>query len=200
MVAVSLVELIKVVGRFVPFQLTIAPLTKPAPVTVNVKSGSPPTAVSGVRFRTAGVTVTLLGLEVRLVGVEFKTVTEKIPTAAMSDEEIDAVNLVELTKVVDLLVPFQRTFEPLIKPAPFTVRVNPLPPTLTTTGERLVMDGFTVRLLAADKPPPGLGLKTVTGNRPAFAMSLAVSEVVSWLLLTKVVGLLLPLKRTTEAP
>lgn len=161
--AVSLVELINVVGRFAPFQLTTAPLTKPAPVTVSVKSGSPPTEVSGVRFKSAGVTVTLLVLDTRLVGDGFKTDTEKIPTATMSEDEIEAVNLVKLTKVVDLLVPFQRTFEPLTNPVPLTVSVNPLPPTLTTAGARLVIDGFTVRLFAADKPPPGLGLKTVTG-------------------------------------
>lgn len=80
--AVNVVELVNVVGRATPFQLTTAPLAKPVPLTVNVKAGSPVTAVSGARFVTDGVTVTLLAFEVSVVGVEFWTVMGKIPTLA----------------------------------------------------------------------------------------------------------------------
>jgi hypothetical protein len=80
--AVNVVELVNVVGWATPFQLTTAPLAKPVPLTVNVKAGSPATAVSGARFVTDGVTVTLLAFEVSVVGVEFWTVMGKIPTLA----------------------------------------------------------------------------------------------------------------------
>jgi len=153
-VAVSFVELMNVVGRAMPFHVTVAPFAKPTPVTVSVKFGSPTTAVRGARLVTAGVTRTLLALETRLVGVGFSTVTGYDPTLAMSPDFIDAVSLVAFTKVVDLLLPFQRTLEPLTKPVPFTVNVKLLPPTLTALGETLVMEGLTLRLLAAEAPPP----------------------------------------------
>ena len=57
---------------------------------------------------------------------------------------------------------------------------------------------LTVRLLTADVPPPGAGLKTVIGNTPALTISADVSEAVNCVLLTNVVVRLLPLKRTTE--
>jgi hypothetical protein len=111
---------------------------------------------------------------------------------------IEAVNWVELIKVVDLAFAFQRTFEPLTNPAPLTVRVKPAPPALTAVGNKVLMNGFTVRLRAADVPPPGAGLKTVIAGVPALTISAAVIEAVNWVLLTKVVVRLLPLKRTTE--
>ena len=154
-------------------------MTKPAPMTVSVKAGSPATALSGMRFVTEGVIVMVRALEVRFVGAGFNTETEAVPTVAVSVPEIDAVSLVEFTKVVDLLVPFHRTFAPLTKPTPSNVKVKPLPPTLAVDGERLVINGFTVRLLDVDVPPPGAGLKTVTANTPALAMSDAESKAVN---------------------
>jgi hypothetical protein len=74
---------------------------------------------------------------------------------------IDALNCVELMRVVERLVPLKRTLEPLLKPAPLTVSENPSPPALTVAGEILVIDGLTVRLTVFDAPPPGPGFKTV---------------------------------------
>jgi hypothetical protein len=37
-----------------------------------------------------------------------------------------------------------------------------------------------VRLRALEVPPPGVGLKTVTGTIPAAAMSAAVIVAISW--------------------
>ena len=47
MLAVSCVALTNVVGRLAPFQVTVAPLTKPLPVTVSVKAGPPAGALDG---------------------------------------------------------------------------------------------------------------------------------------------------------
>jgi hypothetical protein len=65
-----------------------------------------------------------------------------VPTVRISVAGIDAVNCVALRKVVERLTPFQRTIEPVTKPVPFTVSVNPSPPALTLDGERLVMERF----------------------------------------------------------
>ena len=55
-----------------------------------------------------------------------------------------------------------------------------------------------MKFTAFDVPPPGAGFKTVTGNTPAAAMSLAGIEAVSWEALPKFVGRFMPLHRTTE--
>ena len=77
-----------------------------------------------------------------------------------------AVNCVALWKLVVRSAPFTRTMAPLTKLPPFTVNVNPAPPTSTDEGARLLIDGTglpTVKDVDVDVPPPGAGLVTVTG-------------------------------------
>ena len=159
--AVKVLELTNVVVRLLPFHFTTAPLTKPKPVTVSVNAGSPTSAVNGVRPMMAGMTVKVTALEIKLPDV--MTVMGKVPTVVISVATIDALNCVELMRVVERLVPLKRTLWPLAKPTPLTVIVNPMPPALTVTGEILVIDGFTTRLTAWEVPPPGEGFKTVIG-------------------------------------
>ncbi len=52
--AVSIVEEMKPVSRFWPFQSTVAPCTKPEPITVMPKSRSPTVACAGLRPVTSG--------------------------------------------------------------------------------------------------------------------------------------------------
>lgn len=137
-------------------------------------------------------------LEVKLVGAGVKTVTGYVPTVAISAAAIDAVNWVELTKVVDLATPFKRTTVPTEKPAPFTISWNAPLPARAEGGDRVVMFGSTVKLTALELPPPGGGLTTVIGNVPEVARSAASSVTVSWFALTNDVALSRPLKRTTE--
>src|SRR5712691_4967977 len=66
--AVNLVALTKVVALATPLHFTTAPVTKPEPVTVSVKSGSPAPAVNGVRPMIAGMTVKLTALEIKQIG------------------------------------------------------------------------------------------------------------------------------------
>lgn len=77
--------------------------------------------------------------------------------------EIEAVNCVELRKVVDLLAPLKRTTVPVTKPIPFTVSVKPMSPALTVAGEMVVITGLTAKMTAPDVPPPGAGFNTVMG-------------------------------------
>ena|SRR6266704_1258462 len=58
--------------------------------------------------------------------------------------------------------------------------------------------GIIVKVMALEVPPPGAALKTVTLAEPALATSLAEMGVVSWVLLTKVVGRSDPFQRTAE--
>ena len=71
---VSLVEFANVVVWFVPFQRITEPLTKPRPLTVNVKEPELTTAESGVRLRIEGIALRLTAFDVRLVGAGVKTV------------------------------------------------------------------------------------------------------------------------------
>ena len=56
------------------------------------------------------------------------TVTEAVPTAAMSAALMVAVNWPLLTNVVVRGLPFQSIVAPETNPVPFTVRVNPAAP------------------------------------------------------------------------
>src|SRR5687768_5009665 len=55
-----------------------------------------------------------------------------------------------------------------------------------------------VNVLAAEVPPPGVGVKTVTEAVPAVAMSAAEICACSWVLLTNMVVRSLPFQRTTD--
>jgi hypothetical protein len=84
-----------------------------------------------------------------------------------------------------------------------TVRRKPGPPAAAPAGlsDASVGGGITVmvNVNAFVGPPPGGGVKTVTGTVPPAAMSLAAIFADSWLLATKVVGRSLPPQRTTDA-
>jgi len=196
--AVNLVLFTKVVVRLLPFHLTTEPLTKPLPVTVSVNAGPPTTAFIGLRFPREGIAVMLTALETKLAGAGVRTVIGYVPTLAISAARIEAVSLVEFTKVVDLLTPLKRTTVPVTNPVPLTVSVKAISPARTVGGEIVVIDGFTTRLTALEVPPPGAGFKTVIGTLPELTMSVARIAAVNWVLSTKVVVRALPLKRTTD--
>src|SRR5437867_8648753 len=91
-----------------------------------------------------------------------------------------------------------------MKLPPFTVRVKAAPPAVAEAGliPLILGTGFaavTVKATEFETPPPGDGLKTVTGKLPGLAMSPAVMEAVNWLALPKVVGRFEPFQRTTDA-
>src|SRR5580704_12575151 len=96
------------------------------------------------------------------------------PAKAMSPELIVAVTFVALTKVVVSAIPLKFTTEVETKPVPFTVSVKPNPPADALPGDSDVIVGtglLTVRVVAVEVPPPGVGLATVTLGVPAVAIS-----------------------------
>lgn len=88
--------------------------------------------------------------------------------------------------MVVLSAPFHRTFDVAMKLLPVTVRVKAAPPAVAELGEIVVRVGtglfaaLMVKLLPAETPPPGAGLKTVTEAVPAEAMSAAEIAAFSW--------------------
>src|SRR3989454_1016756 len=191
--AVSWMVLTKVVVRVAPFQRTVDPFTNPVPLTVSVKAAPPAVALVGVSPVIVGMglsTGNVCAAEVPPPGVGVNTVTCGVPAVAMSAAVIAAVSCVALMTVVVRVLPFQRTVEPLTKLAPFTVRVNASPPANPLPGVRLLTVGAGLmieKVCAAEVPPPGAGVTTLTEAVPAAAMSAAVIAAVSWVALMKVV-------------
>src|SRR5688572_13229387 len=111
------------------------------------------------------------------------------PAVATSAAPIAARSWVALTNVVVRLAPFQRTTEDDTKPLPLTVRVRAGLPATALAGARLLRTGagfagaVTAKLAAAEVPPPGAGVMTVTGTEPAAATSAAVIAARSWVAL-----------------
>ena len=97
--------------------------------------------------------------------------------------------------------PFHRTTDELMKFVPVAVSVNAAPPAAALLGESELSVGtglLIVNVCALEAPPPGVGLKTVTGAVPGVAMSLARICTWSWVPLTNVVDRSLPFQRTTD--
>jgi hypothetical protein len=84
--------------------------------------------------------------------------------------------------VVVRAVPFQWTTEPATKLAPFTVKVNAVPPAVVLEGESDEIVGVPLligNVQVPEVPPPGAGLVTETFTDPAVEMSFAVTWAVS---------------------
>ena len=81
-----------------------------------------------------------------------------------------------LTNVVVRVVPFQRMTEDDTKLLPLIASVNEGPPAVAAVGESAFATGtagLIVKVSAAEVPPPGPEVNTVTRAVPAVAMSLA---------------------------
>ena len=135
---------------------TVAPLTKLLPLIVRAKAAPPTVALVGERVLVVGtglLIVKVSGLDSPPLGSGSKTVTAKLPAAAISVAFIVVLSCVASTKVVVLSRPSTRITKPSTKPAPLTARLNPAPPAIALDGERLLtlgaptVKGKTVRLL-----------------------------------------------------
>src|SRR5207247_2103434 len=175
------------------------------PVAVSVNAAPPAAALLGESELSVGtglLIVNVCALEAPPPGVGLKTVTGAVPGVAMSLATICTWSWVPLTNVVDRSLPFQRTTDEAMKFVPVAVRVNPAPPAAALGGEIELSVGagllLIVKVCAPEGPPPGVGLKTVTGAVPAVAMSFARICAWSWVLLRKVVVRIAPFQRTTD--
>src|SRR5579864_106751 len=141
--ALTCVLLTNVVALRAPLKFTVAPLTKPTPVTVNVNAAEPATAFKGESELIAGIALLIVNETAFDVPPEggFVTVTVAVPAVAISVAVIGAVNCAELTNVVVLAAPLNFTTDVDTKPVPFTVRLKAAPPAVALVGERDVAVG-----------------------------------------------------------
>ena len=149
--------------------------------------------------------VNISALDVPPPGVGLKTVTEAVPAVAMSLWGTAAVNCVALPNVVVSAAPFHWTTELLTKLVPITTSVKPAPPAVAEEGESALTVGtglfaaaLIVNVRAAEVPPPGVPLKTVTEAVPAVAMSVAGTAAVNCVALPKVVTSVAPFHFTED--
>jgi hypothetical protein len=146
-----------------------------------VNAPLPTAAVLGeieVAVGTGLLIVNVLAAEVPPPGVGLNTVTEAVPAVVMSAAVIWACSCVLLTNVVVRSLPFQRTTEVTAKFVPVAVSVKAAPPATALVGEIELRVGtglvaVMVNVFAAEVPPPGVGLNTVTEALPVAATSLA---------------------------
>ena len=141
--AVICVLLTNVVDLGAPLKFTVAPFTKPTPLTVNVNAAEPAATVEGESELIVG-TALLIVKEAAFEappGAGFITVTLAVPALAISAAVIAAVNCVTLMNVVVLAVPLNFTTDVETKEVPFTVRVKAAPPAVALVGESDVTAG-----------------------------------------------------------
>ena len=143
-------------------KLTTDVLTKPVPFTVRVSGALPATAVAGLMPVMMGAVFgTMTVKAVALVAVPPGVVTARGPLVAPAGTT--KVMVVPFTTAKPVMAaPFRVTAVAPVKLVPVIVTVaptNPLP------GVKLVMVGagaVTVKVAAAEVPPPGAALVTVT--------------------------------------
>lgn len=144
MAAVNWLALLKVVVLVDPLNLTTEPDTKPEPFTVKVKAAPPAVVLVGESdvIPTVGLLIVNCTLaEAPPPGAGFVTETFAVPAVAISAAAMAAVNWVALWNVVVLETPLNFTIDVERKPVPFTVNVNPAPPSVALVGEMDVAAG-----------------------------------------------------------
>ena len=132
------------------------------------------------------------------------TVTFATPGVVMSKAEIVAVNWLEEINDVARGLPFHRSTESAVKPAPLTINGKLGPPAFAESGLKLLSTGgdlgagLMVSRTALDVPPPGVELNTVMFACPAAVVSLAVTMIVNCVAEMNVVGRGKPFHLTCE--
>jgi hypothetical protein len=124
-----------------------------------------------------------------------ETVIFATPTAAISAAVMAACKELLETNVVARAEPFHSTVEDDTKLVPVTANVKAVPPIIAEPGVNNVIEGtgvVIVNVRAAEVPPPGEGLSTVTLAVLAELMSAAVMAACKLVLETKVVERVLP--------
>jgi hypothetical protein len=190
------VALTNVVGAGDPFNRMPDEALKLFPLTVSVTAGLPTKTLGGESTVAAGTglfTVNDMATDGELPGLD--TVTSGVPATAMALAGIEACSCVALTNIETTVAPLKATSEIGVKLLPVTDRVKPIPPAVVLGGTRPSTTGcplaVTIVSVKALEVPPALellaGFVTVMVAVPGFEMSLAVTAMVSFMELTKVV-------------
>ena len=133
-----------VIAGFAP-KFTVAPVTKPVPVPVNVNAAPPTVEEAGAIEVSAGAETGLMVNDrvpdVPPPGAGLVTVTVAVPAVAISAAVMAAVSCVALTNVVVLAAPLNFTTDVDTKPVPLTVSVKAAPPAVALVGESEVSVG-----------------------------------------------------------
>ena len=110
-----------------------------------------------------------------------------------------------LTNVVVIAAPLKSAVDPLMKFVPVRVMlVAPAPAVvelglmLVSVGAGFVAAGLTVKVCAAEVPPPGAAVNTVMLSLAAAVRSEAGMVAVNWVALTNVVVIAAPLKSAVD--
>jgi hypothetical protein len=136
-------------------KFTVAPVTKPVPVRVNVNAAPPAVAEAGAIEVSVGPETALIVNDrlpdVPPPGAGFVTVTVAEPAVTISAAVIAAVNCVALTNVVVLAAPLNFTTDVDTNPVPLTltVRVKAAPPAVALVGESEVSVGAGLLMVKA---------------------------------------------------
>jgi hypothetical protein len=204
-VAVTSVELTNAVASATPFHCTTERLSRLVPITVSVNAALPVVAVFCESEVSVGTGLSIVkvtaGVDGPPPGKGLNTVIETVPAVVMSAAGTDAVTSVVLTTVVTRAAPFHSTTVPVSKLVPVTVRVKAALPAIAEVCDNVPTVGtglLIVKVIAADTPPPGSGLATVTGTVPEFAMSAAGTVAVNEVALLNVVAISVPFQSTPE--
>ena len=167
-----------VVAAGAPSKLICDVKKKPRPVTTTSVGPEPTAPLDGASDVTCGAgycTRNTTGAVRPPPGGGLLTDTGKSPAAPSEAAGTVAWSLVPFTKVVARTVPLKTTLLPGTKPEPLTVSCSAAEPTKAADGLMAwtAASGFAiVNAIGADAPPPGAGLKTVTGTLPELTRRL----------------------------
>ncbi len=167
-VTLSWAALTKVVGRGVPFHNTTDDEINPEPIMMIVVAGLPGGRIRGEIdwiARPRFVTSNFTDEEEPPLGAGFVATTVASDAVARFAAGNVVVTWVALKKLVLSATPFQVIAVDGTNPLPFTVTGRSGEPTFALAGLKLVMAGtglFTVKVIAPDVPPPGVGFSTVS--------------------------------------
>jgi hypothetical protein len=174
----NVVTLTKVVVRADPFHNTTELASKPVPVSTMVAAAPAATSLGEIDVTTGdGLdTSNSTALDAPPPGTGFDTVTIATELLERLVAGNEAFISLELTSTVERAAPFQFTTDDGTKPAPAMSIVVAPDPAVTLAGSIDFTTGgglSTVKVAAADTPPPGDGLETVTAAIEPFIKSAA---------------------------
>jgi hypothetical protein len=174
----NVVALTKVVVRADPFHNTTELASKPVPMSAMVAAAPAATSLGEIDVTTGTglVTSNVTALDAPPPGTGFDTVTIATEPLERLGAGNEAFISLELTSTVERAAPFQFTTDDGTKPAPAMSIVVAPDPAMTLAGLIDFTTGgglSTVKLAAADTPPPGDGLETVTAAIEPFVKSAA---------------------------
>jgi hypothetical protein len=202
MSAVSCVELPKVVARGVVPSCTLDWGVKLVPVSVSTVSPLPAsTAVGEIELRLGAGFTTVTAAEAVWLG---STTLAAFTVTVLGEGGMAGAVYRPLASIVpSVALPPATSFTDQVTPwfvLPVTVAVNGcVCVTWSVCVEGLtVTTTTTVRFVAFEVPPPGLGVTTVTGKLPALVNCAAGATAVSWVELTKLIASKVPLSSTVD--